>query len=145
MVLNVAVTLCAPLIVTTHVPVPAHPPPDQPANVDPDPATVVSVTCVRELNLAEHVAPPQLIPAGLDVTVPEPVPLRFTVNAYCVEDVTTTPVGADDADVHPLGLQAVTTARMVSPTSFAVSVYLLEVAPLMSEQRLPLELQSSHW
>jgi hypothetical protein len=44
--LNVAVTPMAPLTVTAHVPVPPHPPPLQPANVEPDAALAVSVTRV---------------------------------------------------------------------------------------------------
>ena len=44
--LNVAVTLCAELIAIVQVPVPEHPPPDQPANVEPEAAVAVSVTDV---------------------------------------------------------------------------------------------------
>lgn len=49
LVLNVAVTDAAALIVTAQVPVPEHPEPDQPANVDPPDATAVSVTPVPPL------------------------------------------------------------------------------------------------
>jgi hypothetical protein len=59
--------------------VPVHPPPDQPAKVDPDDAVAVRVTVLPLVNLAEHVAP-QLIPAGLLVTVPVPVPVFDTVS-----------------------------------------------------------------
>ena len=41
---NVAVTVCAPFIVTTQVPVPEHTPPDQPLNVEPPVAAAVNVT-----------------------------------------------------------------------------------------------------
>jgi len=44
--LNVAVTVTFDVIDTTHVPVPEHPPPDQPANVDPDAADADNVTDV---------------------------------------------------------------------------------------------------
>jgi hypothetical protein len=44
--LKVAVTLVAALTVTWQVPVPEQPPPDHPANVDPEAALAVSVTCV---------------------------------------------------------------------------------------------------
>jgi hypothetical protein len=44
--LKFAVTLVLFDIVTWQVPVPLHPPPDQPANVDPAIADAVSVTCV---------------------------------------------------------------------------------------------------
>jgi hypothetical protein len=49
-VLNVAVTDCAALIVTAHVAaVPLHPPPLQPANVEPLLGVSVNVTGVPEL------------------------------------------------------------------------------------------------
>jgi len=70
---NVAVTVVAALMVTTHAPVPEHPAPLQPVKVDPPPGAAVRVTTVPLLYEAEQVAP-QLIPAGLDVTVPLPVP-----------------------------------------------------------------------
>jgi hypothetical protein len=77
---KVAVTLAAALIVTTQVPVPAHPPPDQPLKVEPGPGVAVSVTTVPESKLATQVAP-QLIPAGDEATVPVPPPALFTVSA----------------------------------------------------------------
>ena len=40
--LKVAVTDCAALIVTVHAPVPEHPQPLQPANVEPDAADAVN-------------------------------------------------------------------------------------------------------
>jgi hypothetical protein len=78
--LNVAVTDCAALIVTEHVPVPEQPPPDHPAKLDPDAGDAVNVTTVPLLKVAEHVAP-QLIPEGLEVTVPLPAPAGVTVSA----------------------------------------------------------------
>jgi hypothetical protein len=47
--LKVAVTDVAAFIVTEQVPVPEHPPPLQPANVDPPAGAAVSVTDVPEL------------------------------------------------------------------------------------------------
>ena len=47
--------------------------PPQFVNVEPVPAEAVSVTAVPEAYGSEQSAP-QLIPAGLEVTVPEPVP-----------------------------------------------------------------------
>ena len=44
--MNVAVTVVAAVIGTTHVPVPEQPPPDQPANVELASAAAVSVTLV---------------------------------------------------------------------------------------------------
>ena len=43
---KVAVTSMSALIITWHVPVPEHPPPLQPLNVDPDAGEAVSVTVV---------------------------------------------------------------------------------------------------
>ena len=72
-VVKLAVTVVAAAIVTVHGPVPAQPPPDQPANVEPVSAAAVSAT--REVAGYDSVqSAPQLMPAGLDVTVPEPVP-----------------------------------------------------------------------
>jgi len=71
--LNVAVTLCAVLMVTVQVAVPLQPLPLQPVNVEPAAGLAVSVTLLLAVKLALHVAP-QLIPAGLLVTVPAPVP-----------------------------------------------------------------------
>jgi hypothetical protein len=69
---KVAVTCWLAFIVTTHVePVPLQPPPLQPAKVELPAAVAVSVTCVPMLKLALH-CDPQLIPAGLLVTVPFP-------------------------------------------------------------------------
>lgn len=42
--LNVAVTVFAASIVTVHVPVPEHPPPLQPAKVEPDDTLAYNVT-----------------------------------------------------------------------------------------------------
>ena len=64
-------------IVTVQFSTPTHPPPFQPAKVEPAAAVAVSVICVPETKLAEHV-PPQLIPEGLLVTVPEPLPAGAT-------------------------------------------------------------------
>jgi len=46
---KVAVTDVAAVIVTVHVPVPEHPPPDQPEKVDPLVAEAVRVIDVPEL------------------------------------------------------------------------------------------------
>jgi len=64
-----------------QVPVPAHPPPLQPANTDPADAVAVSVTVLPVGNwaLAALQVVPQLMPDGLLVTVPVPVPALFTV------------------------------------------------------------------
>ncbi len=76
--MKVAVTVVAAETVTTHDPVPEHPPPLQPVKVEPAAGAAVSVTAVPLVKLAEQVAP-QVIPAGLLVTVP--VPALETVRA----------------------------------------------------------------
>src|SRR5213596_1955879 len=77
---KVAVTVVAALRVTVQVPVPEQPPPLQPLKVEPAAGAAVSVTAVPLVKLAEQVAP-QVIPAGLLVTVPVPVPALETVRA----------------------------------------------------------------
>src|SRR5262245_63719176 len=87
-VLNVAVTVRAWVMATVQAPVPVHAP-LQPANVDPVAALAVSVTLVPLAKLAfcvVHVVP-QLMPAGLDVTVPVPVPALFSVSVWFVATV----------------------------------------------------------
>jgi hypothetical protein len=53
-------------------------------------------------------------------------------------------VWADEAAVDPPAFVAVTTDRIVWPTSPAANVYELEVAPLITVQEAPELLQSSH-
>ena len=77
--LNVAVTDWALDIVTVQPPVLEQPPPLHPANVDPDAGEAVRLTAVPAAKLALHVDP-QLIPPGLEVTVPDPVPAFPTLS-----------------------------------------------------------------
>jgi len=77
--LKVAVTAVFPVTVTVHAPLPLHAP-DHPLNVDPVTAAAVRVTDVPAPNDALQVVP-QLMPEGLLVTVPVPVPARVTVSA----------------------------------------------------------------
>jgi len=70
--LNVAVTDALAVIVTVQVPVPLHAP-AHPLKIAFALGVAVSVTCVLGVKLVLHEAP-QLIPAGLLVTVPPPVP-----------------------------------------------------------------------
>jgi hypothetical protein len=89
---NVAVTDVAAVRGSVQVvAVPEHPPPDQPANSEPDAAAAVRVTCVPEAKLAEHVLP-QSIPAGELVTVPEPA--SSTVSVSVAVNVAVTVVAA---------------------------------------------------
>ena len=78
MAVKVAVTAALPVNVTLQVPVPAQAP-DQPANVEVAFGTAVSVTMVPLVKLALHIAP-QLMPAGLLMIVPAPVPALWTVS-----------------------------------------------------------------
>ena len=80
-VLNVAVTLVLALRVTAQVPVPVQAP-DQPAKVEPVLAAAVNVTGVPLAKLALQMVP-QLIPAGILVTAPAPVPPSATVSVIC--------------------------------------------------------------
>jgi len=76
-VLKVALTVTLLLIWTVQVPVPVQPPPLQPAKTDPAAGTAVSVTVVPPENDREQVVP-QLMPLGLLVTLPLPVPFLGT-------------------------------------------------------------------
>src|SRR5437667_5342956 len=91
---KVAATEVAALTVTVQVPVPAHPPPLQPANVEPVAAAAVKVTAVPLVYEAEHVAP-QLMPPELLVTVPLPVPALVTVK----EEPVDTPVPVTSREI----------------------------------------------
>ena len=91
---KVAVTEVAALTVTVQVPAPAHPPPLQPANVEPVAAAAVKVTAVPLVYEAEHVEP-QSMPAGLLVTVPLPVPALVTVK----EEPVDTPVPVTSREI----------------------------------------------
>jgi hypothetical protein len=78
MALNSAVTEALAFRSTAHVPVPLHVP-DQPANLEPVLGLAVSVTEAPLAKVAPHVVP-QLIPEGLLVTIPFPVPVLCTVS-----------------------------------------------------------------
>ena len=91
--LKIAVTVVAAFIVTVQGPVPEHPP-LHPTNVHPGKGVAVRVTTVPLSYDAEQVTP-QLIPPGLDVTVPRPVPLLFTVSGnVCLVKIAVTVVAA---------------------------------------------------
>jgi hypothetical protein len=79
---NVAVTDLAAFIVTVQVApeTPSHP--FQPPKMEVPLAVAVSVTNVPLLKEAEH-AVPQLMPDGLEVTVPLPLPAVLTVKVNC--------------------------------------------------------------
>jgi hypothetical protein len=77
-VLNVAVTALAALMVTLQVPVPLQAP-LHPAKVDPEPAFAVKTTATPLVKFALQVLG-QVMPLGLLVTAPVPVPPRVTVS-----------------------------------------------------------------
>jgi hypothetical protein len=76
--LKVADTEVFAFIVTLQAPVPLHPP-AHPPNVEVAAGVSVSVTTVSAGNVSWHVVP-QLMPAGLLVMVPAPVPELCTVS-----------------------------------------------------------------
>jgi hypothetical protein len=76
--LKVADTVVFAFIVTLQAPAPLHPPAHAP-NVEVAAGVSVSVTTVPAANVPWHVVP-QLMPAGLLVMVPPPVPELCTVS-----------------------------------------------------------------
>ena len=105
--LNVAVTSCAAFIVTVQLPVPLHPPPLHPANVDPLFAVALRFTCVPPEYDALH-CEGHAIPEGVLVTLPVPFPAVVTVNVYVVSvNVAVTDCAAFIVIVHtPVPLHA---------------------------------------
>jgi hypothetical protein len=129
--LKVAVTDLAALMVTLQVPVPLQAPP-QPANVEPEPATCVRVTTVPLLKFALHVLG-QLIPVGLLVIVPDPVPASVTERAKVVTvvlNVAVTDLAALMVTLHePVPLHAPVQPAKVDPAvAFAVKVTTVPLA-----------------
>jgi hypothetical protein len=78
--LKVAVTEVAAFMVTVHPAIPLHAP-LQPVKLDVASGMAVRVTTVPASKAAEHVAP-QLMPAGLELTVPPPLPALVTLRVY---------------------------------------------------------------
>jgi hypothetical protein len=131
---NVAVQLRAADIVT--LPSLQSASPVQPANVEPADGEAVSATPVPEANDALHVAP-QLIPAGLLVTVPEPVPALLIVSVYiCVNvavqlraaDIVTLPSLQSASPVQPANVEPAD-GEAVSATPVPEANDALHVAP----------------
>src|SRR2546425_1227666 len=97
---NVAVTVVAAVTVPVRAPVPAQPAPLQPVKVDPPAGVAVKITTVPLSYAAEHIAP-QSIPAGLEVTLPLPIPVGATVRVNrCAMNVAVTVVGPVIVDVQ---------------------------------------------
>jgi hypothetical protein len=84
--LNVAVTVCAAVIVTEQPAVPEQPAPVQPAKVEPSAAFAVNATAWPLAKLAEQVGWHE-IPAGALDTVPVPLPASVTVKVKFVVDL----------------------------------------------------------
>src|SRR5262245_19886682 len=97
---KVAVTVVALVRVTVQMPVPEHPPPDQPANIEPPAAVAVSTTALPDGKLAEHVVP-HAMPVGELVTLPLPSPARTTVtDTGAGTNAAPTVVAAASVSVH---------------------------------------------
>ena len=84
---KVAVTFCAALMLTTQLPVPVHAP-LQPVKLLPAADVAVRVTLAPVVKDALQLVP-QLMPAGVLVIVPEPVPLRATLSVTVAADTVT--------------------------------------------------------
>jgi len=109
---KVPVTVFALSIATLQVVVrtPVQAPP-QPIAAEPEAGMAVRVTVVPSEKAAVQGPTVQLIPAGLEVTVPAPVPVGITVKtgvvAATVPNVAVTPVAAGTVTVQvPMPLQA---------------------------------------
>ena len=68
---NVAFTVA--VVFVLQVPTPVQPPPLHPVKIEPGSLTAIRVTTVPLKKLPLQI-PPQSTPAGLDLTVPDPVP-----------------------------------------------------------------------
>lgn len=79
---KVAVTVCVALKVTVQAPVPVQSPP-QPAKVEPMPAAAANVTAVPSGKVVAQVAP-QVMPEGVEVIAPVPLPNVLTVSTCAV-------------------------------------------------------------
>src|SRR5438445_266287 len=129
---KVAVTMVAALRVTVQAPGPEQPPPLQPLKVEPAAGAAVSVTAVPLAKLAAQVAP-QVMPAGLLVTVPAPVPALETVSVKVGVKVAVTVVAAEIVAVQapvpeqPPPLQPL---KIEPAAGAAVSVTVLPLAKL---------------
>ncbi len=137
--MNVAVTVVVAVSVTAQESVPPQPPPLHPAKVEPVAGVAVSVTSVPLAKVAEQVVP-QLMPAGLLVTVPLPVPARTTASetpptlnvavtvVFAVRVTLQVPVPLHPPPLHP--------AKLEPAAGVAVSVTLVPPAKA-AEQVVP--------
>jgi hypothetical protein len=86
---NVAVTVVAALGVTTQAPVPVHPPPLQPVKSEPASGAAVSVIELPSVTSSLQ-SDGHAMPAGDELTLPEPVPLSDVVTVYSAKNVAVT-------------------------------------------------------
>src|SRR5882724_2381161 len=143
MSVNVAVTVVAALRVTVQAPGPEQPPPLQPLKVEPAAGAAVSVTAVPLAKLAAQVAP-QVMPAGLLVTVPAPVPALETVSVkVCRVKVAVTVVAAESVTVQAPGpeqpppLQPLKVEPVVGTAVSVTAVPLVKLAAQVAPQVMP--------
>ena len=126
MVLNVADTLA--LSVTVQAPLPEQAPP-QLTNDEPAAAAAFKATEVPVSNWFEQVAP-QLMPAGVEVTVPLPVPCLVTVMVIVGEGG----AGAGllfKSWVGPLSPQAVTPKTQKAHSTTAKNMFPIKIPRLI--------------
>lgn len=135
--MKVAVTDLLAVRFNTQLAVPVHAP-LHPVKVEPTSGVAVRVTVVPWGKVAEHVAP-QSMPAGLLVTVPEPVPVLPTVTVRTISKVAVTVVSALIAKVHvPVPVQPPPLHPVKVELAPAVAVRITDVfGPKPAEQVAP--------
>jgi hypothetical protein len=140
--LNMAVTVTSVVILITHGSVAEHPPPLHPVKTDPGLAAAVRVMdWPSEYDSIQ--SNPQLIPAGLLVTVPDPKPDLTTLSS-CMEslirlNVAVTVISASIVNEHVLVPEhppPTQPAKVESGSAWAVKVTTLPWENT-SEQSLP--------
>src|SRR5881397_1452510 len=142
MSVNVAVTVVAALRVTVQAPGPEQPPPLQPLKVEPAAGAAVSVTAVPLAKLAAQVAP-QVMPAGLLVTVPAPAPALETVSTRAGVKVAVTVVAAEivtvqvPAPVQPAPVQPVKVEPAAGAAVSVMAAPLVKLAAQIAPQVMP--------
>lgn len=128
---NVAVTVVAAAIVTVHVSPETVSQPLQPANVDRLSGVGVSVTVAPTSNSAAHDVP-QSIPAGLEITLPVPVPARITESAARCRTVRVVLALAPEVSVTVIVVapESIAVARPVPSIVATAGLLLVHVIPL---------------
>ncbi len=110
--ITVKVAVTVALADTTQAPAPAQLPPFHPVNTEPASAVAVNVTVVPPGYVPVQ-SPPQVIPAGFEVTAPAPVLLTVTVKGagagrlkvavtVAVVDTAQLPVPLQPPPLHPV-------------------------------------------